>query len=299
VPMIVISPWSKGGFVNSEVFDHTSLIRFIERRFGPRNPELNEPNITEWRRSVTGDLTSAFNFTNPNDAVVPLPSTVADMPPDDNRHPDYIPTPPLNQAIPIQEPGIRPARPLPYQLYVTGQASLSQNNLRIFFTNTGKAGAVFQVRSGNTLDGPWTYTVTPGNDVSDHWSFAPNQQYDLSIFGPNGFYRTYKGQTSGANNANVDVNALYDPAGFFISLNIQNLSLAKSTVTVTDVYTNQKVSETVEPGKGFSKFWSLENFSGWYDLIVTVDSDSTFERRLSGHVETGRDSISDPAIASA
>src|SRR5579863_10308859 len=62
VPMIVISPWSKGGYVNSQVFDHTSLIRFVEQRFGPL-----EPNITPWRRAVTGDLTSAFNFRNPND----------------------------------------------------------------------------------------------------------------------------------------------------------------------------------------------------------------------------------------
>ncbi|CAM5589602.1 phospholipase C OS=Streptomyces alboniger OX=132473 GN=CP975_30800 PE=3 SV=1 [Streptomyces alboniger] len=36
VPMIVVSPWSTGGFVNSEVFDHTSIIRFMERRFGVR-----------------------------------------------------------------------------------------------------------------------------------------------------------------------------------------------------------------------------------------------------------------------
>src|SRR5215831_15069860 len=50
VPFIAISPWSKGGFVNSQVLDHTSLIRFIEKRFG-----VAEPNITEWRRTVTGD----------------------------------------------------------------------------------------------------------------------------------------------------------------------------------------------------------------------------------------------------
>ena len=68
VPMIVISPWSKGGYVSSEFFDHTSLIRFIEQRFGPNNPELVEPNITPWRRAVSGDLTSAFNFKSPNDA---------------------------------------------------------------------------------------------------------------------------------------------------------------------------------------------------------------------------------------
>src|SRR5256884_7989472 len=53
VPMIVISPWTKGGWVDSQVFDHTSLIRFVERRFG-----VLEPNITPWRRAVAGDRKS-------------------------------------------------------------------------------------------------------------------------------------------------------------------------------------------------------------------------------------------------
>ena len=61
VPMLVISPWSKGGFVNSQLFDHTSVIRFLERRFG-----VAEPNITAWRRAVCGDLTTAFDFSAPN-----------------------------------------------------------------------------------------------------------------------------------------------------------------------------------------------------------------------------------------
>ena len=57
VPLLVVSPWSTGGYVCSETFDHTSLIRFIEARFG-----VDEPNITPWRRAVCGDLTSAFDF---------------------------------------------------------------------------------------------------------------------------------------------------------------------------------------------------------------------------------------------
>ena len=57
VPLLVVSPWSSGGWVCSETFDHTSLIRFIEARFG-----VDEPNITPWRRAVCGDLTSAFDF---------------------------------------------------------------------------------------------------------------------------------------------------------------------------------------------------------------------------------------------
>ena len=66
--MIVISPWSKGGYVCSEVFDHTSLIRFMEQRFD--TPALIEHNITPWRRAVSGDLTAAFNFATPNNRIV-------------------------------------------------------------------------------------------------------------------------------------------------------------------------------------------------------------------------------------
>jgi phospholipase C len=66
VPFIAISPWSKGGYVNSQVFDHTSVVQFIEKRFG-----VFERNISPWRRAVAGDLTSVFNFANPNDAPAP------------------------------------------------------------------------------------------------------------------------------------------------------------------------------------------------------------------------------------
>src|SRR5947209_15017682 len=68
VPMLVVSPFSRGGFVCSDTFDHTSLLRFLETRFG-----AEVPNLTDWRRSVTGDLTSAFNFASPNTSVPSLP----------------------------------------------------------------------------------------------------------------------------------------------------------------------------------------------------------------------------------
>ncbi|HTZ70022.1 MAG TPA: alkaline phosphatase family protein, partial [Acetobacteraceae bacterium] len=83
-------------------FDHTSIIRFIEQRFGPNNPALSEPNITPWRLMVSGDLTSAFNFRNPNDVLPNLPSTTAYQPPDALRHPSYTPVPPTTQALPAQ-----------------------------------------------------------------------------------------------------------------------------------------------------------------------------------------------------
>ena len=52
VPMLVVSPFSRGGYVCSDTFDHTSQMRFLETRFG-----VKAPNISAWRRSVTGDLT--------------------------------------------------------------------------------------------------------------------------------------------------------------------------------------------------------------------------------------------------
>jgi phospholipase C len=76
VPMIVVSPWSKGGWVCSQTFDHTSVIRFIEKRFG-----VLEPNITPWRRAICGDLTSAFDFARPDASVPALPPTDAYEPP--------------------------------------------------------------------------------------------------------------------------------------------------------------------------------------------------------------------------
>jgi phospholipase C len=55
------------------VLDHTSVLRLIERRFG-----AEVPNLSRWRRSVTGDLSTAFNFAAPPNYSIPsLPPTSA------------------------------------------------------------------------------------------------------------------------------------------------------------------------------------------------------------------------------
>jgi phospholipase C len=74
--MLVLSPFSRGGHIASQVFDHTSQLRFLETRFGVR-----APNISAWRRSVTGDLTSTLHMGGRPDTSVPsLPSTANDTP---------------------------------------------------------------------------------------------------------------------------------------------------------------------------------------------------------------------------
>jgi phospholipase C len=294
VPMVVISPWSKGGWVTSEVFDHTSLIRFIERRFAGQYPGLKENNITAWRRAVIGDLTSAFNFTSPNDRKVPLPSTVAYIPPDNKRHPDYVPVPPVNQALPVQEPGVRPARAVPYELHVRAHADFEDGVLKIDFGNTGKSAAVYQVYSGDGQTGPWTYTVGPNSEVFDTWSITASGQtgYDLSVFGPNGFLRVFRGGSM----ANLESSAIYDGHKNGIVLEMQNRGETHVRVRVFDSYKNTTTDHELRPDEKIREFRSLQEFHGWYDFTIETESDPSFQRRLAGHLEAGYDSMSDPAF---
>jgi phospholipase C len=296
VPMIVVSPWSKGGWVCSEVFDHTSIIRFIEQRFGQGNAALKEHNIPAWRRAVCGDLTSAFDFARPNWAPVGLPATASYMPRDNERHPDFSPQPPARQAVPKQEQGLRPARPVPYDLHVQGQVDVAGQMFRVDFGNKGTAAACFHVRSADGQTGPWSYTVGANKSLSDSWSLATNAgAYDLSVYGPNGFYRSFQGNLAGR--ALLAVSAAYDVVGNAVSVNVTNQGTKTSVVIIVNGYTGETVVEQVAGGQTLSKFWPLKSSFGWYDLTVRVEGDATFKRRLGGHVETGKNSMSDPAIA--
>lgn len=297
VPMLVVSPWSKGGWVCSEVFDHTSLIRFLERRFAKRNADLIETNITAWRRAVCGDLTSAFNFANPNARPAQLPDTSMYEPTDHDRHPDYVPTVPVNQSLPKQERGLRRARALPYELRVDGALIPAANAFRIDFKNTGKSGACFQVRSGNANEGPWTYTVEAGKALANSWNVAASQgKYDLSVFGPNGFFRQFCGIVVPNAKVDLDVDVSYDVDDYAIVLRVTNQARVSCRVTVASAYDNRHFVEVLPRGRAFEKRLPLKSTFGWYDLTIKADADASFQRRIAGHLENDCDSVSDPAF---
>jgi phospholipase C len=295
VPFIAISPWSKGGFVNSQVFDHSSVIQFIEKRFG-----VHEPNISPWRRAVTGDLTSMFDFENPNnDHHVRLPNTDAFLPSVPELAGGSLPTfhPTLDGVIigvPTQEKGVRPARALPYEMDVRATVNASNHTVMLAFLNTGRATVVFHVRSGNAADPVRYYTVEPRKQLSGSWNVASS--YDLSVFGPNGFARYFKGSI-GSGAAALDVVSKYDRDDRgSIELEITNVAANRAEVSVQDAYTGNSSQRFLQPQGKLEGEFSLHQFFGWYDLIITVAGDATFKYRLAGHVETGEDSISDPAL---
>jgi phospholipase C len=162
------------------------------------------------------------------------------------------------------------------------------------FINTGSATVVFQVRSGNTADLVRTYTVEPGKRLQDTWNVVSS--YDLSVYGPNGFVRYFKG-CIGAGAAALDVFSKYDrEERGAIEWRISNVGASQAEVSVLDAYTGNSTTQLLQPHESFADELSLERLYGWYDLIVTVTGDPTFNYRLAGHVETGKDSISDPAL---
>ncbi|MGW7488298.1 phosphocholine-specific phospholipase C [Streptomyces sp. NPDC054786] len=289
VPMLVVSPWSTGGYVCSEVFDHTSIIRFLERRFG-----VHEPNISPWRRAICGDLTSAFDFGLENTKPAALPATDSYQPPDTDRHDSYVPKPPANPVLPKQEPGSRPSRPLPYVPLVDGSVTPSTGRYTLTFSGGDKAGACFTVTAGNRTDGPWTYTTEAGKTISDTWNTSYSKgTYDLSVFGPNGFLRSFKGD---GKKAGPEVTARHDASAGRIELTLTNQGSTDCHLTVTHAYGGAHETFTVRAGATVKKPVDLRASKRWYDLSVTSDADSTFLRRFAGHVENGEAGVSDPAI---
>ena len=289
VPMLVVSPWSTGGYVCSEVFDHTSIIRFMERRFG-----VEEPNISPWRRAICGDLTSAFDFGLEDVEPAALPDTDAYEPPDKDRHDSYVPQPPANPVLPKQEAGSRPSRPLPYAPLVDGAAAPSTGKYTLTFSAGDKAGACFTVTAGNRTDGPWTYTTESGKQISDTWNTSYSKDvYDLSVFGPNGFLRTFKGAGT---TAGPEVTARHDASAGSIDLTLTNPGAGDCHLTVTNAYDDKSETFTVRAGASVRHTVDLRAGKRWYDLSVVSDTDDTFLRRFAGHVENGEPGVSDPAI---
>lgn len=285
VPMYVISPWSRGGWVNSQVFDHTSVIRFLEQRFGVR-----EPNISPWRREVCGDLTSAFDFKTPNRPFPPLPDTRAAAAKAAALPGHATPTTPATPLVPVQADGVRRSRALPYALAI--EEAREGGALRLTFRNRGGAGAVFHVYDRLRLDRtPRRYTVGAGRLLHDVWETGA---YDLWVLGPHGFHRRFVGEGGPGEPAAA---VAYHPGEGVISLTLVNPGPSARRFSVTsNAYGLAPWRATVAPGAWAHHRWRLSASHGWYDLSVRCDEASGWLRRLAGRMESGRDSISDPAM---
>jgi len=233
VPMIIASPWSRGGFVNSEVFDHTSTLQFLEDFLSKKTgKKIEEPNISDWRRMICGNLSSVFRPESNEKGVNPdslskdvflesihkaqfkkLPSDYKMLNKGEiaqaNANPHQSP------FMPKQERGIRPACALPYQIYADGQLSTDKKSFEIKFDNKNEvfgkqtAGVPFNVYAPGkyrNINDPhqfdavrtWAYGLKSGEQLNDTFPLSDfeNDIYHLRVYGPNGFYREFMGDVN-------------------------------------------------------------------------------------------------------
>ncbi|MEU8277900.1 phosphocholine-specific phospholipase C [Microbispora bryophytorum] len=305
VPLILISPWTRGGWVTSEVSDHTSVIQFIEKWTSALGKPAVSPNISDWRRKVCGDLTTAFDFEKPVYGMPDLPETGPLIP--ETR---YTPLPGDN-TMPTQEEGTKRARPLPYQpnANLTGftgaVANLTFSNEAPFVTKASHF-SVYNNRAGlPTLAQypaafPGQYTVAAKSTMSGTGavgSSADDTAYDITVTGPNRFLRRFAGDVTTAGKDLVVEADYYDGKSTKnpkLKLWLRNNGDTRVTFTITHNNYISGKPHTVKVNAHGKEAWTVnpvKESDGWYDVTVTADNDGGWSQRFVGHIETGEASV--------
>lgn len=324
VPLVVASPWTKGGWVNSEIFDHTSCLQFLEQFLKQKTgKDIQETNISAWRRMVCGDLTSTFRTVTDmrNDSLSPV---------DRNEYVEriykarskklptdfvQIPTAELDQIRqkgispsfqPVQEQGIKSACALPYRLDVN--AKLDRTGFEIIFDakqalvqSKKKVGVPFQVRAhmayGAVASGKvWNFAIKENEPLQYVWNLdqVKDEHIDMELHGPNGFFRRFKLHKEKPH----AISMKHDPKQQNVVLEIENVNKNYSYQIKDRSYGNFQPF-SLKPSFSGLKTIDCSKSYGWYDLEITCIEDPTFSFIFAGHIENGKSSKTDPLMGKA
>lgn len=346
VPMVVASPWSRGGWVNSQVFDHTSCLQFLEKFLShKKGKKIEEANISSWRRVVCGDLSSIFRPYKGEKINYPeflskdlfiesvhkakfkeVPSNYKRLSASDIEQ--VIRDPKSVDWMPRQEKGTRNSCSIPYQLEVEGRLATDKKSFGIKFEvkneifGKDSAGSPFNVYApGKYLSAnkdkngkmmyesvrTWAYAVSAGESINDSWPLDhfENEMYHLCVYGPNGFFREFKGNANdpilnifcvtdrdskNKLTGNIEVHVINEDSP--TRYNVEVIDNAYKTGTRTKIVNNSGSS-----GSHASIVMDLSKSFGWYDFSVLITGNTTFVKRYAGRIEIGKASVSDPAMA--
>ncbi|MBN7812101.1 phospholipase C, phosphocholine-specific [Algoriphagus sp. H41] len=327
VPLIVASPWTRGGWVNSQVSDITSTIQFLETFLSKKTgKDLLEPNISGWRRNMSGDLSSAFRpyngeelerlkpidrnafmeqihkaqFKGLPENFVAIPASEAKAWTESRLR--------REGALPPQESGTRPSNALFYDLRVSGKLKNGVLTIRMEASKEvfGKDAwsAPFQVyapgKYRNAQTGEWEsarswdFAVKAGDALEYRWPLEnfENQEYHLRVYGPNGFYREYSGaaKSSGMELAfKPDFKIKGKRIGVLEAASPKGL---RASIKENAYRQSEKALQLI-PSKELKERLVTESSQGWYDFTVSGDG---FSWSFAGRLENGLDSISDPQL---
>lgn len=324
VPLMIISPWTKGGWVNSQVFDHTSTLRFLEDFLTKKTGKpIVETNISAWRRNVCGDLTSVFRPNHSDNVQVPkmpgkqvflesvhqsrykkLPDNYRALTPAEINEINSGEYPPF---MPQQEAGVSPSCALPYQLYADGNLNAERNAFEVLFNNRKDvfgeytAGAAFNVYVMGQETKVRSYAVKPGDRLSDSWAVAGiESDYQLRVYGPNGFYREFAGN---GNDPSISIALDYESiAGRLtgnVMLRLKSSATTDHLINITDnAYQTNNHRLNLAAGGSLNFAVDLRSSLNWYDMSVDIAGFSMM-KRYAGRVETGEHGYTDPFMGRA
>jgi phospholipase C len=328
VPLVVASPWSRGGKVCSQVFDHTSIIQFLEEFTSHKSgKKVKETNITEWRRTICGNISSVFQPFDPSAYKKPEPvnrdefvgtihkAQFRDAPSNfkaltENEIAEINKNATASTFLPKQEPGTRPSCAIPYELYAEGTISKDKKTFEVSLQAANKAfgeksaGAPFIIYAINPYQGEnlrvWNFAVKAGDTLTQSWNLTDFEggKYHLRVYGPNGFFREFAGDKNDPDLLVTCGNAR-DKSGKlkgdlqFSFLNRDGKSAAISLID--NAYGEKPLDIKLSAGGKSQALMTLTKSANWYDISVKTAQSGTI-RRYAGHVETGRESITDPLM---
>lgn len=288
VPMIIASPWTKGGFVNSEVSDHTSVLQFLEKFIMKKfSKDVHIDNISDWRRAICGDLTSAFNspnvkapqmnYLNQKDYAKTI-NAARNKPVPDLKW--YSENELKNNLLEIQERGMKPSHALPYNFHVNLEGkAIKMTNLK----ENGVPLLVYDRTRFDTDNYHFSYALYSKQELSHA---VHSGAYDYEVFGPNGFFRKFKGSSD----PDLEIILVNTISKNQVELIIRNNKKKNISVVLEDLY--GKTKKTIALQKPEEKIaFDLNNNKGWYDFNITAGD---HQWHFAGRIETGKISVSDP-----
>ncbi|RPA69455.1 phospholipase C, phosphocholine-specific [Cyclobacteriaceae bacterium YHN15] len=332
VPLIIASPWTRGGWVNSEVCDLTSSIMFLEKFLEHKaGKSIIEENISSWRRTICGDLTSVFRPYQGEDIEFPEPiqqkefmsmihqASFKDLP--NNFTPlkqqeiqDVKMKGIKSKILPKQEPGIRNSSPLTYEVYVDGSLNLSHQIFRLSFQN--KKDVFGEKTSGVPIQvyapcryleeekwlpmKSWSFAIEAGSELDYVWPVKnfDNGIYHLDAYGPNGFFRSFKGQSDEPLTEVLITYDIQNKSNPRLILEVKNLDkkIALDFELQDQAYGKEKHFFKVDPLQKFLLSLETGKSFGWYDYALKIVGFPNFERRFAGRIESGLPSKTDPQM---
>jgi phospholipase C len=294
--------------------------------------------MSEWRRTVCGDLTSIFRASTSDqpseleflkkDAFMEsvynakfkkLPNGFKALGLADIRQ--FQKDPYASELMPNQEKGIKPSNGLTYQLYADGVLSPEKDAVEVRFESSSKTfgksalGSAFNVYApGKYLQAgsgslefkkvrTWAFAVKSSTQIEASWPLKnfENGIYHLRIYGPNGFFREFKGS---ADDPHLQIKCEYETVdGNKLSGNIELILNNQSNIPIRieisdNAYKNSPVKKDLHPATNNSGNTiipiNLGKQFGWYDFTVRIVGSELFEKRYAGRVDTGEQGYSDP-----